>query len=65
MPKLKTKRGAAKRFRVNGAGKVVRGKAFKRHNTGKKRAKTIRKLRKISLVEAADAPSVKRMIPYS
>ena len=64
MPKLKTHRGAAKRFGTTGTGKVRRGKAFKQHILTSKTAKRRRDLRGTTLVDDADAPRVKRMIPY-
>jgi len=64
MPKLKTHRGAAKRFRKTGTGKVVRAKAFKRHILTSKTAKRRRNLRGTTVVSDADAARLERMIPY-
>ncbi len=64
MPKLKTHRGAAKRFGTTGTGKVRRSKAFKQHILTSKTAKRRRDLRGTTMVHDADAPRVKRMIPY-
>ena len=64
MPKLKTHRGAAKRFGTTGTGKVRRSKAFKQHILTSKTAKRRRDLRGTTLVHDADTPRVKRMIPY-
>lgn len=64
MPKLKTHRGAAKRFRVTGSGKIKRAKAFKSHILGKKAAKRKRNLRQPGLVSASDQKRVARLIPY-
>lgn len=65
MPKIKTKRAAAKRFRVTGNGKIKRNKTFKRHLlTDKTRARK-RALRSPDLVSSADAKRVKRMLPYA
>ncbi len=64
MPKLKTHRGAAKRFSTTGTGKVRRSKAFKQHILTSKTAKRRRDLRGTTMVHDADAPRVKRMIPY-
>ena len=64
MPKLKTHRGAAKRFGTTGTGKVRRSKAFKQHILTSKTAKRRRDLRGTTMVHEADAPRVKRMIPY-
>jgi large subunit ribosomal protein L35 len=64
MPKLKTHKGAAKRFKKTATGKIKRGKAFKRHILTSKDTKRKRHLDTDTLVSAADAPKVKRMIPY-
>ena len=64
MPKLKTKRGAAKRFRKRAGGSVKRGKAFLRHILTKKNTKRKRLLRGGSEVHAADRASVRVMLPY-
>jgi large subunit ribosomal protein L35 len=65
MPKLKTHKGASKRFRVTAGGKVVRQHAFARHILTKKAPGRKRKLGKSTLVTDADAPKIKRMLPYS
>lgn len=62
MPKMKSKRGAAKRFRVTASGKIKRHSAFHSHILTKKSAKRRRKLRQESQVAAADAPRVRKMI---
>jgi large subunit ribosomal protein L35 len=62
--KLKTHSGAKKRFKKTGTGKVKRGHAFMRHILTSKSTKTKRKLDIDGLVSAADAPKIKRMIPY-
>jgi len=64
MPKLKTHKGAAKRFKKTGSGKVKRSHAFLRHILTSKAKKRKKKLRSSVLVSDADAPKVKRMIPY-
>ncbi len=64
MPKLKTHKGAAKRFKKTGTGKIKRGKAFKRHILTSKDTKRKRHLDTDTLVSDADAPKVRRMIPY-
>ena len=64
MPKLKTHRGAAKRFGTTGTGKVRRAKAFKQHILTSKTAKRRRNLRGTAILESADEARVKRMIPY-
>ncbi len=65
MPKMKTKSGAAKRFRVRGYGRVKRSQAFKRHILTKKSTKTKRQLRGATEVHASDAQSVRSMLPYA
>ncbi len=64
MPKLKTHSGAAKRFKKTGTGKVKRGKAFQRHILTSKKTKRKRQLDMPGMVDKADQPKVKRMIPY-
>ncbi|HPE28883.1 MAG TPA: 50S ribosomal protein L35 [Candidatus Mcinerneyibacteriales bacterium] len=64
MPKIKTRRAAAKRFRVTGSGKVVRHKAYKSHILTKKSAKRKKNLRQSTLVDKSDYKRVKDMIPY-
>ena len=64
MPKLKTHRGAAKRFGTTGTGRLRRSKAFKQHILTSKTAKRRRGLRRTTTVAAADTPRLKRMIPY-
>ena len=64
MPKLKTHKGAAMRFKKTGTGKVKRGQAKMRHILTSKDKKTKRKLGKSVLVSAGDLRKVKRMIPY-
>jgi large subunit ribosomal protein L35 len=64
MPKIKTNRGAAKRFKTTGKGKIVRNKANSNHILTKKTTKRKRSLRKSSLVDAANKKNVQRLIPY-
>ena len=64
MPKLKTHSGAAKRFKKTGTGKVKRGHAFIRHILTSKTTKRKRHLDTDTMVDKADLPKVKRMIPY-
>ena len=64
MPKMKTNRGAAKRFKTTGTGKVVRGKAFANHILTKKTTKRKRGYRKSELVHSANMHHVKRLLPY-
>ena len=63
MPKMKTHRGSAKRFRRTGTGKLRRYKAYASHLTGKKYAKRIRNLRKGTTVSDADMRRIDKMIP--
>jgi large subunit ribosomal protein L35 len=63
--KLKTHRGAAKRFKVTAGGKVMRGHSGKRHLTGAKLSGRLRRLRKSTRVHDADAANVKKMLPYA
>jgi len=65
MPKMKTNRAAAKRFRVTGTGKVRRGKAGLNHLMRGKSANRLRKLRKHDILSDADVPAVKRLLPYA
>lgn len=62
MPKIKTHRGAAKRFKVTGSGKIKRWKANKSHILTGKPAKRTRRLRKSSLVPEVLEKSVRRML---
>jgi len=64
MPKVKTKRAAAKRFKLTATGKVLRRRAFKSHILAKKTRKRKRALRRPALVADADLKRVKAMIPY-
>ena len=64
MPKMKTKRGAAKRFRFTGTGKVKRSRAYMRHILTHKTRKQKRRLGKPALASAGDEKNVKRMLPY-
>lgn len=64
MPKMKTNRGAAKRFKATGSGKIRRSKAFTSHILTSKSTKRKRNLRQSGLIDAADTKAVKRMLPY-
>jgi large subunit ribosomal protein L35 len=64
MPKLKTRKAAAKRFRATGTGKIVRRKAFKSHLLEKKSSKKKSELSKAVLVKDCDADNVRGMLPY-
>ena len=62
MPKMKTHRGAAKRFKTTGTGKIRRRSAYKNHILEKKAPKRKRQLRGPAEVSSADAPAVKRQL---
>ena len=64
MPKLKTHRGAAKRFKKTARGRIKRGKAFKSHILTKKASKRKRQLDQPTLISDADLRRISRMIPY-
>ena len=64
MPKLKTHKGAAKRFRLTASGKAKRGHSHARHILTKKTTKRKRNLDIDVMVSVADEPMVKRMLPY-
>lgn len=64
MPKIKTNRGAAKRFKTTGSGKIVRNKAFANHILTKKSTKRKRGLRKSGLVHSSNLKQVAKLIPY-
>ncbi len=65
MPKMKTKKGAAKRFRVRGSGSIKRGAAYRRHILTKKTTKTKRHLLRTSRVDATNTAAIRSMLPYS
>lgn len=65
MPKIKTHRGAAKRFRKTASGKFKRGKAYKRHILTKKAAGRKRGLSKSTLASKADTANIRLMLPYA
>ncbi|MBE9227897.1 50S ribosomal protein L35 [Phormidium sp. LEGE 05292] len=64
MPKVKTRRSAAKRFRTTGSGKIVRRRAFKNHLLQHKTTKRKRDLSKLTLVDERDEGNVRLMLPY-
>lgn len=64
MPKMKTSRSAAKRFRVTGTGKLKRAKAYKSHILTKKSAKTKRNLRKATMTDKSNVKNMKKILPY-
>ena len=63
MPKMKTHRGAAKRFRMTASGKIVRSKSLKQHILTSKTTKRKRSLRQPALISAADTRKVQRLLP--
>ena len=63
--KLKTHRGAAKRFKVTGTGKITRHHAFARHILTSKAAGRKRRLGKSAVLTDADTPTVRKMLPYA
>jgi large subunit ribosomal protein L35 len=63
MPKMKTHRGAAKRFKRTGTGKIARSRSNKQHILTKKTSKRKRRLRKSALVHPADAGRIRHMVP--
>jgi len=65
MPKVKTASGAKKRFKLSGAGKLLRRHAMKSHNLGKKSSKRRRGFRKDNPVAASDTKSVKKLLGLS
>ncbi|MEA3548809.1 MAG: 50S ribosomal protein L35 [Thermodesulfobacteriota bacterium] len=65
MPKMKTNRGAAKRFKTTGTGKLVRNKAYASHILTKKSTKRKRNLRKSGLVDPTNVKGIKRILPYA
>jgi len=64
MPKLKSHRGAAKRFKKTGTGKIVRNHAFARHILTSKARSRKRKLTTSAVVDDTNAPALNRMLPY-
>ena len=65
MPKMKSKSGAAKRFRVRGSGSIKRSFAYMRHILTKKTTKRKRHLRGMSDIAPADTGHVRAMLPYA
>ncbi len=65
MPKMKTKSGAKKRFKVTASGKIKSGQAGKRHGMIKRTRKFIRNARGTTVLSAADAKIVKKYMPYA
>lgn len=65
MPKMKTRRSAAKRFKATATGEFKRAKAFKSHILETKSPKRKRNLRKATLVSQSDHERVVKMLPYA
>ena len=65
MPKMRTKSGAAKRFKVRGSGSIKRSQAFKRHILTKKSTKVKRQLRGMAEIHESDVKLVRAMLPYA
>ena len=65
MPKMKTHKSSAKRFKVSSSGKIIRLKAYKSHILTKKTAKRKRNLRKDTTVSSVEVKKVKVLLPYS
>lgn len=64
MPKMKTKKAAAKRFKKTGTGKLKRMKAYKSHILTKKTTKRKRNLRKATMTDASNVKNMKKILPY-
>jgi len=64
MPKMKTNRGAAKRFKATGSGKIKRSKAYTSHILTKKSTKRKRNLRQAGLVDDTNVKSIRKILPY-
>ena len=64
MPKMKTSRAAAKRFKVTGTGKLKRNKAYKRHILTKKTTKKKRDLRQATITDVTNVKNMKKILPY-
>lgn len=64
MPKIKTCRAAAKRFKKTGTGKIMRNKAYKSHILTKKSQKRKRNLRKATVVDSTNLKNIKKALPY-
>lgn len=64
MPKMKTSRSAAKRFKLTGTGKLLRNKAYKRHILTKKSTKRKRNLRQPCVTDCTNVKNMKKILPY-
>ncbi|MCS6974972.1 MAG: 50S ribosomal protein L35 [Cyclobacteriaceae bacterium] len=65
MPKVKTKSGAKKRFKVTGTGKIMHKRAYKNHILTKKETKQKRRLSRKQVVKSTDVVNIKPMLPYA
>ena len=64
MPKMKTSRSAAKRFKLTGTGKLKRAKAYKSHILTKKSTKRKRNLRQAAMTDSTNVKNMKKILPY-
>lgn len=64
MPKIKTHKGAAKRFKITGKGKIKRSRAYKSHLLTGKPSKRTKRLRTSTLVSDSEYVTIKRLLPY-
>ncbi len=64
MPKMKTSKAAAKRFKVSGTGKLIRNKAYKSHILTKKSTKRKRTLRQSTVTDITNSKNMKKILPY-
>ncbi len=64
MPKMKSNKSAAKRFKLTGTGKLKRSKAYKRHILTKKSTKRKRNLRQPAITDATNVKNMKKILPY-
>lgn len=64
MPKIKTHKGAKRRFKITGTGKIMRTKGMKSHNRRKKSPRTQRAFDKMFEVAASDVKRIRRLLPY-
>ncbi|MCL6645090.1 MAG: 50S ribosomal protein L35 [Dehalococcoidia bacterium] len=65
MPKIKTHKGAAKRFKITGTGKILRRKGYISHNRRKMAPRTKRLIDEMLPVSPADAKNIRRLLPYA
>jgi len=65
MPKMKSKRGAAKRFKIRGSGSIKRAGAYKRHILTKKSTKRKRQMRNATAVDHSNKAQILSVLPYS